>query len=80
MLKTTAERLQYVRKHVLRISQAELGERMGITDAAITMREKGTTRITADDAQFLKETYGINPSKKHRPTILAIVHTWGMKF
>jgi transcriptional regulator with XRE-family HTH domain len=61
MLKTTAERLQYVRKHVLRISQAELGERMGMTDAAITMREKGTTRITADDAQFLKEAYGINP-------------------
>ena len=61
MLKTTAERLQYVRKHVLRISQAELGERMGMTDAAITMREKGVTRITADDAAFMQKEYGLNP-------------------
>jgi transcriptional regulator with XRE-family HTH domain len=61
MLITAADRLQHVRKHVLRISQAELGERMGMTDAAITMREKGTTRITADDAHFLKEAYGVNP-------------------
>lgn len=61
MFITASERLQHVRKHVLRISQAELGEKMGITDAAINMREKGVTRITADDAAFMQKEYGLNP-------------------
>lgn len=54
-------RLQYVRNHVLHITQAEMAEAMGITDAAITQREKGTTKITADDAGVLLKKFGINP-------------------
>jgi len=61
MLITSGDRLQHFRKHVLRISQAELAGSMGITDAAVTMREKGTTRITADDAEVLYKAYGVNP-------------------
>jgi DNA-binding XRE family transcriptional regulator len=55
------QRLQYVRKHVLHISQEEMAQQMGVSDAAITQREKGGTKITADDAGVLLKKYGINP-------------------
>lgn len=39
MLKTTAQRLQYVRKHVLRISQAELAQKMGISAPSLQIEK-----------------------------------------
>lgn len=61
MLTTTHGRLRYARKYVLKISQAAIAYKLGITDAAVTFREKGTTKITARDADILYKTYGINP-------------------
>ncbi|MBK7149780.1 MAG: helix-turn-helix transcriptional regulator [Bacteroidetes bacterium] len=39
------QRLQYVRKHVLHISQEEMAQQMGVSDAAITQREKGPQKL-----------------------------------
>lgn len=56
---TAAERLKFVRENVLRLTQAQLAERMGVSRANVTNWESGTYRPDLDNAVGLYRVTGI---------------------
>ncbi|MCR4618705.1 MAG: helix-turn-helix domain-containing protein [Lachnospiraceae bacterium] len=57
---TVGERLEYLREELLEISLAQLGEKIGITKAAVHQIEKGKVKLSDKNCKLICKAFNVN--------------------
>ena len=61
---SVGELIKYYRKEILKMTQEELGEKLGITKATVQKYEKGKVKnIPRKNIENMAEIFGISPSE-----------------
>ena len=59
-LNTINERLKHLRKNVLRLTQSELGNTLGLGKAAVSKMESNTSTITEQNIKLICKEFNVN--------------------
>ena len=59
-LNTINERLKHLRKNVLRLTQSELGNTLGLGKAAVSKMESNTSTITEQNIKMTWQEFNVN--------------------